>query len=255
MLRAVRSLQTQKCGTFLPMVSVPLQKHRLSQSCPSRALLFVQKNRDDCSSWHMQKSTVKEVPTKPDGQPDGSRREHVCLSTNTHILDPDTALPNGQAVFPASDRTHYLVVGVAIQKCTKDCSPSCSRPVDMTWPWPYQVRQFTIPRGFCDVGKQPAGHEHALKTGALSFKKFWAKMVTDFIVVRPSCSQSCVTRITCCMLQVWWGDWLKNWLFAVWIGALPRPTFWQLKIWKNKCSLLLVVTELKCCMENKSKRK
>lgn len=89
MLRTVRSLQTQKCGTFLPMVSVPLQKHRLSQSCPSRALLFVQKNRDDCSSWHMQKSTVKEVPTKPDGQPDGSRREHVCLSTNTHILDPD----------------------------------------------------------------------------------------------------------------------------------------------------------------------
>lgn len=172
MLRAVRSLQTQKCGTFLPMVSVPLQKHRLSQSCPSRALLFVQKNRDDCSSWHMQKSTVKEVPTKPDGQPDGSRREHVCLSTNTHILDPDTALPNGQAVFPASDRTHYLVVGVAIQKCTKDCSPSCSRPVDMTWPWPYQVRQFTIPRGFCDVGKQPAGHEHALKkNGRAVFQK------------------------------------------------------------------------------------
>ena len=85
------------------------------------------------------------------------------LSTNTHILDPDTALPNGPAVFPASDRTHYLLVGVAIQKCTKDCSPSCSRPVDMTWPWPYQVRQFTIPRGFCDVGKQPAGHEHTLK--------------------------------------------------------------------------------------------
>ena len=258
MLRTVRSLQAQKCGTFLPMVRVPLQKHGLSQFCPSRAFLFVQKNREDCSSWHMQKSTVKEVPTKPDGQPDGSRREHVCLSTNTHILDPDTAPPNGPAVFPASDRTHYLLVGVAIQKCTKDCSPSCSRPVDMTWPWPYQVRQFTIPRGFCDVGKQPAGHEHAIKKKrarcpSKSLEPKWLRTSLWWDQVVHNRASRGLHDVVCCKYGgvIGW----KTGCLRFELEHFHDQKFWQLKIWKNKCSLLLVVTELKCCMEGKIKRK
>ena len=111
MLRTVRSLQAQKCGTFLPMVRVPLQKHGFSQFCPSRAFLLCKKIGEDCSSWHMQKSTVKEVPTKPDGQPDGSRREHVwsldkhsysrpwhCPSKRTSCFPgqwPNTLSPSG----------------------------------------------------------------------------------------------------------------------------------------------------------------
>ena len=51
------------------------------------------------------------------------------------------------------------------------------------------------------------------------------------------------------IMALWWSAWLRNWQLLVYIWTLLRPKFWQLKIWTNQCSLILVVIWLKYYMD------
>ena len=65
--------------------------------------------------------------------------------------------------------------------------------------------------------------------------------IADLPVLIKSCQQTCVSRTTWCrvpevrlILHGRWNAWWKNWQLSVEIWTLPRPKFWQQKIWTNK---------------------
>ena len=88
----------------------------------------------------------------------------------------------------------------------------------------------------------------------------WNKCADSNGIVAPCCvygnmkarwfSWCCMQELTTDLatMALWWRAWVTKWKLLVYIWTLPRPKFWQLKIWTNQYSLILVVIWLKYYM-------